>query len=88
MTPFADQLRCELRTHLAGMAVTQLMKRAAVLIEDPVVGMDQVEERIAAKEPVPSRTALLGIETSQPACSIGIVINCERVSGRNHGPEH
>jgi hypothetical protein len=69
------------------MAVAQLMKCAAVLIENPMVGMNQVEERIAAEEAVSSRTALLGIETRQPAGSIGIVVNCESVGARNSGLE-
>ena len=65
----AFNLRRELGPNLAGVAVTQLVKHAAMLVENAMVSMDQPEQGVAAVE-VGGLACRLGVHSLQPAASI------------------
>src|SRR2546430_7196461 len=84
----AIERRSELRPYLARMPVTQLMKNAAVLVKDPVVGVNQAEELVAAEEFFAHLTADLRIILGNPRRTIGVVVHQNRIVIRDHARQH
>src|SRR5258706_14455842 len=87
-SPRALQSGSKLRSHFAAMAVAELVKYAAVLVKDPVVFVDEMEQPLAREELLPFERLLLRIELAYPGCSIRIVIDGDHIRIRDRGRQH
>src|SRR5213080_4854476 len=82
--PSASERRRELRPYFAGMSVPELMKDAAMLVEDAVVGMNQPKKFIALEKSVTQFAADRRIIVGQPRRAVRVVIHQHHVTVGNH----
>src|SRR6185369_15212143 len=78
----------ELRPDFARVPVAQLVEHAAVLVENPMVLVNQPEERVTAEEAGAHAFAFLCVEIADPRTAVGIVVDGDYVLLRNTGGQH
>ena len=61
------------------MAVAELVKHAAVFVEEPVIRVNQFEKGVAAEELLAGALAGLRIEIADPRAAVGIVVDGHHV---------
>src|SRR5215471_14945223 len=87
LPPLARECWCELGPDLSCVPIAELVVHSAVLVEDSMVRLDEVKERVARVE-VRTTVGEAGILFPEPAATIGVVIHSHHVLLRHDRPEN
>jgi len=78
----------ELRADLAAVTVAKLVEDAAILVENPMECLDQLEIPVAREEAIAGPLAQRRIVRGEPRCPVGVVVHRHRILGRHLSGQH